>query len=135
MSSSYYPESDGQTEIVNRCLETYLRCFAIEQPRHWSLWIPWAEFWYNTNFHASLGITLFESVYGWKPPNVVQRIPSEVKLKIVARELRDRDEALQQLKLHLTRGQEHMKQATNTHRRDIIFEVGDWVYLKLCPRG
>ena len=57
MSSSYHPESDGQTEIKNRCLEAYLRCFALEQPRQWSSWIPWAEFWYNISFHTAIGTT------------------------------------------------------------------------------
>jgi len=64
MISSYHPETDGQIEVVNRCLETYLRCFVLEQPKYWVDWIPWVELWYNTTFHVTTGKTPFEVVYG-----------------------------------------------------------------------
>ena len=36
MSSSYYPQTDGQTERVNQCINTYLRCMTFENPKKWN---------------------------------------------------------------------------------------------------
>ncbi|KAJ6865748.1 hypothetical protein NC652_037308 [Populus alba x Populus x berolinensis] len=41
-SSAYHPQTDGQTEIVNKCVEQYLRCFSRDKPKEWSRWLPLA---------------------------------------------------------------------------------------------
>ena len=51
----------------------------------------------------------------------------------MALELSERDEALNQLKLHLLKTQEQMTRYANKKRRDLCFEVGEWVFLKLRP--
>lgn len=103
MSTAYHLETDGQTEVLNRTLETYLRCFATEQPKVWAEFIPWAEYWYNTIFQASAQYTPFEVVYGRPPPSLACFIPGEMLVQAVAQDLMDRDEALTQLKFHLKR--------------------------------
>jgi hypothetical protein len=67
MSSSYHPQTDGQTKRVNQCMETYLRCFVHACPGHWVHWLPLVEFWYNTSTHSTLGRTPFEVIYSYPP--------------------------------------------------------------------
>ncbi|KAD2805797.1 hypothetical protein E3N88_39174 [Mikania micrantha] len=133
MSSAYHPETDGQTEVVNRCLEAYLRCFVVDQPKAWAQWLPWAEFWYNSTFHSSTGVTPFEMVYGRRPPTVFQYSQGEIRVEAVARDLKERDMILKTLKQHLANAQSAMKVKADKHRRELKFMVGEWVYVKLQP--
>lgn len=67
-SSAFHPQTNSQSEIVNKSLDTYLRCMCCEKPTPWSKWIPLAEWWYNTSFHSAIKATPFEMVYGQPSP-------------------------------------------------------------------
>lgn len=41
-SSAYHPQTDGQTERVNRCLENYVRCMTRHRPKEWNKWLSLA---------------------------------------------------------------------------------------------
>lgn len=77
MSSSYHP-------VVNRCLESYLRCFAGEKRKTWSSWLHSAEYWYNTTYHTSAWMTPFEALYGIPPPVMHHYTPGEARSTPVA---------------------------------------------------
>ena len=70
MSSAYHPQTDGQTEIVNRCVEQYLRCLVHQQPRKWYSFLPWPEFWYSTTYHVSTDMSHFQALYGRPLPMI-----------------------------------------------------------------
>lgn len=69
-STPYHPESDGQSEVVNICLEQYLRCFVHDQPHQWYNFLPWAEFWYNSSFHTAIKMSSYHALYGVNPSHV-----------------------------------------------------------------
>lgn len=133
MSTAYHRQTDGQTEVINRCLETFLWCFIADQPKTWVLWLPWAEYWYNTTFHVSTGSTPFEIVYGRTPLTLVRYLPGETKVEAVQWDLMERDECLRRLKYHSNRAQARMKNLADSHRKDRELVVGDWVFSQITP--
>ncbi|KAI5426518.1 hypothetical protein KIW84_032089 [Lathyrus oleraceus] len=67
------------------------------------------------------------------PPSILRFLSNETKVVAVALELNERDEALTQLKSHLQRAQEQMASYADKKRRDVRFQVGEWVLFKLRP--
>jgi hypothetical protein len=87
LNTYYHPQTDGQTEFVNKCLETYLRCFASERQNQWAQWLPLVGWWYNTSYHTATCMTPFEAVYGQNPPSVLSYLPRVSKVRRLTKRL------------------------------------------------
>jgi transposase InsO family protein len=63
-SSTYHPQTDGQTKRVNQILEDMLRACALQYRRSWDKSLSYAEFSYNNSYQESLKMSPFEMLYG-----------------------------------------------------------------------
>jgi hypothetical protein len=133
MTSAYHPQSDGQSEVLNKGLELFLRCFTFHNPKSWYKALSWAEFWYNTALQTSIGMTPFKALYGRDPPTLLRYESQANDPPTLQEELMERDRLLQQLKAHLEKAQQYMKKQADKHILDVTLQVGDLVLVKLQP--
>nr|GEU64737.1 putative reverse transcriptase domain-containing protein [Tanacetum cinerariifolium] len=66
LSTSYHPETDGQSERNIQTLEDMLRACAIDFGNSWDRHLPLVEFSYNNSYHASIKTAPFKALYGRK---------------------------------------------------------------------
>ena len=67
LSTAFHPQTDGQTEILNRVLEGYLRAYTSLECMNWARLLPSAEYAYNNSRSSSTKITPFKALYGYDP--------------------------------------------------------------------
>lgn len=133
MSSSYHPQTDGQTERVNQCLDMYLRCVVHDSPKQWKSWLSLAELWYNSSFHTALGCSPFKALYGHEPNLGLVLVLSDDEQSPASSFLQDREAHFAMLKQHLAAAQIRMKLHADRNRTGRVFQVGDKVLLKWQP--
>jgi transposase InsO family protein len=132
-SSTYHPQTNGQTERVNHILEDMLRACALQYGRSWDKCLSFVEFSYNNNYQESLKMAPFDMLYGrrcrtllfWSEagerkvfgPDILQEVKKQVRM----------------VREKLRVAQSRQKSYTDHRRRDLSFDVGDFVYLKVSP--
>ena len=63
-STTFHPQTDGQSKRLIQVLEDMLRGCVMEFPGSWDRYIPLMEFSYNNSYQASIGTTPYEVLYG-----------------------------------------------------------------------
>jgi hypothetical protein len=132
-NSTYHPHTDGQTERTNQVLEDMLRACALKYSKSWDKSLPYAEFSYNNSYRASLKMAPFEALYGrkyrtplyWNQTRESQVFGPEI--------LQEAEKKVQIVRENLKITQSRQKSYADNRRRELTFEVGDFVYLKVSP--
>jgi hypothetical protein len=132
MSTSYHPQTDGQTERANRTLEDMIRHYVSADQNDWDKHLPALEFAYNNSKQASTDMTPFQMNTTQQPRLPLSEAmkskidctnPSAVeRTELFHRQIKEATE-------HLRHAQERQKKYANEHRRDVTFKVGDRVLL------
>ena len=133
MSAVFHPQIDGQSERVIHVLENMLRGYVLDFPRSWDRYIPLMEFSYNSSYQSSIGIAPYEALYGRRCRTPMCWTELD-KHKILGLDLvKDTEEKVQIIQQRLKAVSDRQKSYANLKRKDIEFEVGDKVFLKVSP--
>jgi transposase InsO family protein len=146
LSTAYHPQTDGQSEALNRIVEDYLRAYTSEDQTVWAKLLPLAQFAYNNSRNHTTKLSPNRLLHGFDCEIRVDVADNVSERRIPAAQ--DRIEKLHQLRqdlrLRLVEAQERMTAYYNAHHVPKQFKTGDLVklstkhlklkYPKLSPR-
>ncbi|WVZ51477.1 hypothetical protein U9M48_002622 [Paspalum notatum var. saurae] len=132
-STAYHPHTDGQTERVNQFLEDLLRACVLTYGSNWENSLPFAEFSYNNSYQASIKMSPFQALYGrqcrtplmWEEAGERQFFGPAMFVEAAENVAKVRDS--------LRIAQSRQKSYADKRRRELTFEAGEFVYLKVSP--
>nr|CAB3502859.1 unnamed protein product [Digitaria exilis] len=132
-SSAYHPQTDGQTERVNQILEDLLRACVLTYGSDWEKSLPYAEFSYNNSYQESLQMSPFEALYGRKCRTPLMWSETGEQIIFGPDTIKQAEESVAKIRENLKIAQTRQKSYADRRRRELTFEVGDYVYLKVSP--
>lgn len=103
MSTSRHPQTDGSSEIMNRMVENYIRCYCSYHQNNWDELLPAAEFAYNSAVSEDIGMSPFEMDLGYLPKSPLDTLYGTS----------DKNDKIEDFKLQL---RESLKDAVYAHR-------------------
>ena len=130
-STAFHPQTDGQSERTIQTLEDMLRACVMEFKGSWDTHLALMEFAYNNNYQASIEMAPFEALYGRKCRTSV--CWDEVgKRRLVGPELvQITSDKVKVVRDNLKIERDRQRSYANNSRRDLQFEIGDQVFLKI----
>ena len=132
-STAFHPQTDGQLERVIQIMEDMLRSCVIDYEGSWDRHIPLVEFVYNNSFQSSIGMAPYEALYGRKCRTPLCWTELSEK-KVIGHDLiQETEEKVKMIRERLKVANDRQKSYDDMKRKDIRYEIGEKVFLKVSP--
>lgn len=122
LSTAFHPQTDGQTERINRVIEEMLRHYVSAKQDDWDKYLGMAEFAINNAYHELVGNTPFYLNYG-QHPLTPGSVKFDTKVPAAANYTIGIQAALKRAKELLQAAQQRQKQYADTKRKEVEFDV------------
>ncbi|GJX48848.1 putative reverse transcriptase domain-containing protein [Tanacetum coccineum] len=133
MSTTYHPQTDGQSERTIQTLEVMLRACALDFGGSWDVHLPLVEFSYNNSYHSSVRCTPFEALYGRKCRSPIMWAEVGEGLLIGPELVQETTEKISQIKDRVKAARDRQKSYADKRRKPLEFSVGDYIIEKVGP--
>jgi hypothetical protein len=134
-STTCHPQTDGQTEVVNRTLSKNLRAVIQKNLKSWEECLPFVEFAYNRTVHSTTGFSPFKIVYGFNPLTPMDLIPLHFE-EMVTLDGENKAKMVRQLyegvRMQIEKKNKLYSSKANKGRKLVVFRLGDWVWVHMC---
>ncbi|KAJ9544295.1 hypothetical protein OSB04_024002 [Centaurea solstitialis] len=131
LSTAYHPQTDGQSERTIQTLEDMLRACVLDFVGSWEDHLPLIEFAYNDSYHSSIEAAPYEILYGRKCRTLLCWNEVGEKQLVGPEVVQITSDKINQVQDRLKTARDRQKSYANKRRRDIEFQVGDQVMLKV----
>jgi hypothetical protein len=131
--SAYHPQTDGETKRVNQVLKDMLRACALQYRRSWDKSLPYTEFTYNNRYQESLEMAPFEMLYGHRCQTALFWSGTGERKVFGPNILQEAKKQVHMVRENLLIAQSRQKSYIDHRRRELSFDVGDFMYLKVSP--
>ena len=132
-STAFHPQTDGQSERTIQTLEDMLRACVIEFQGTWDKCIALMEFAYNNQYHSSIGMAPYEALYGQKYRSLVFWDKEGLEILEGPEIVQATIDKVDIINSKLKAAQDRQKSYYDQHRRDMEYQVGEKVFLRVSP--
>ena len=133
LSTAFHPQTDGQAERTIQTLEDMLRACVLDFQGSWEKYLCLIEFSYNNSFHATIGVAPYEMLYGRKCRSPIHWDEMGERKYLGPDLVRRTTEAVEKIRKRMLTAQSRQKSYADRKRRDVEFNIGDKVFLKIAP--